>query len=113
MIRETTDRSFRDDVLTAAGVTIVDFWAPASGQSGVQGPILERYAAQHPGVRVVKVNAQRNPRLAGTFGVKEVPALLVFKDGQPLVASTGVHHSYAIDRLLQAAQDRADRIPQA
>lgn len=112
MIHETTDLSFRDDVLGVAGVTLVDFWEPASGQSGVQAPILERFAATHPGVRVVKVNTRKNPRLAGTFGVKE-PSLLVFKDGQPLVASTGVHHSYALERLLHFAEERAELIPQA
>ncbi|MDP2306572.1 MAG: thioredoxin domain-containing protein [Pseudomonadota bacterium] len=113
MIRETNDKSFRTDVLLAPGVTLVDFWAPTSGKSGVQAPILERFAAEHPTVRVLKVNLQHNPRLAGTFCVDEAPALLVFKDGQPLVASTGLHHSYAMERLITVAEARAERIPQA
>ncbi|MDP2317331.1 MAG: thioredoxin domain-containing protein [Pseudomonadota bacterium] len=113
MIRETTDSSFRTDVLMAPGVTLVDFWAPESGQSGVQTPILEEFAASHPLVRVLKVNLPRNPRVAGTFGVKETPSLLIFKDGQPLVGSQGLHHRYALERLLTVAEARADRIPQA
>lgn len=112
MIQETNDLTFGRDVLGAAGVTLVDFWEPASGQSGVQAPILERFAATHPKVRVLKVNTRKNPRIASTFGVKE-PSLFVFKDGQPLVASTGVHHTYALERLLDAAEERAERIPQA
>ncbi len=113
MIRETTDARFRNDVLLAPGVTLVDFWAPTSGKSGVQAPILEEYAAGHPKVRVLKVNLKHNPRLAGTFCADEAPALLVFKDGQPLVASTGLHHRYAIERLVSVAEARAERIPQA
>lgn len=113
MIRETSDRSFRNDVLMAAGMTLVDCWAPASGKSGVQAPIVERFATEHPSVRVLKLNLTDNPRVAGTFGVKDAPALLIFKDGQPLVASKGLHHQYAIERLLTVAEARADRIPQA
>jgi thioredoxin 1 len=113
MIVETSETRFRDDVLYAEGVTLVDFWAPDSGKSGVQGPILEEFAADRPDVRVVKVNARRFPRLAGALGVKELPALVVFKDGRPLASMAGVQHRYALGRLVRAAEARADRIPEA
>jgi thioredoxin 1 len=113
MIRQTNAQTFGEDALAAPGWTIVDFWAPGAKLSRVQAPILEEFAIAHPEVRVLSVNTERNPTLAGAFKIEKLPALLVFKDGQPLAGGTGLHHTYAITRLLGAAASRAERIPQA
>lgn len=113
MIRETSEQTFPRDVLARGGVTLVDFWAPDSGKSGVQAPILEQFAADRPDVNVVKVNARRNPRLAGALGAKDFPYLVVFKDGRPLASTSGVQHGYALRQLVRVAEARAERIPEA
>jgi thioredoxin 1 len=112
MIRETNEQRFGTDIF-APGITIVDFWAPSSGASGVQAPILKQFSVQRPDVRVLTVDAEQNPRLASSFKVEKLPAMMVFKDGHPLIACTGVQHTYALERLVRAAEQRADRIAQA
>jgi thioredoxin-like negative regulator of GroEL len=109
---ETTESQFESDVLAAPGVTILDVRG-GDGPSRIQGPILERFAASHPGVRVVKLDTDKHPKLAANLGVRAVPTLLVFKDGFALVGAVGVQYDHAIDRLLEAAERRAETIPQA
>jgi thioredoxin 1 len=112
-IQETTDTRFEADVLAAPGVTLLDIRAASHGPSRAQGPILERFAATHPSVRVVKLDTDKHPQLAAHLGIKAVPTLLVFKDGFALAGAVGVQHDYALDRLLEAAERRAETIPQA
>lgn len=77
------ESSFREEVLNAAGVVLVDFWAPWCGPCRMVGPVLEAIA-QEKGekVKVVKVNVDENPGLASNYGVMSIPTMIIFKDGQ-------------------------------
>lgn len=108
MATHTSDATFAADVLEQSGYTIVDFWAPWCAPCRVQGPILDSYAAAHPEVRVVKHNTQDNPGVAGQLGIRSIPTLVVFKDGQPIVGGVGVHDAKRLDHLLGEAKTRAE-----
>ena len=73
-----------------AGPVIIDFWAPWCGPCRALAPTLERLAENLEGaVAVRKVNVDEAPELASAFGVRSIPTLILFKDGQALSQVVG------------------------
>jgi thioredoxin 1 len=79
-----TDDSFHAEVLESERPVIVDFWAAWCGPCRVMSPILEELAAERPDLRVVKVDTDRNQRVAAEYGVLSMPTFMVFRDGAPV-----------------------------
>ena len=80
---KVTDESFEKDVLQAEAPVLVDFWAEWCGPCKMIAPALEEIAAEFKGkVRVAKVNIDDNPASPNAYGVRGIPTLLLFKDGQ-------------------------------
>ncbi len=80
-VTPVTDDSFRAEVLESERPVIVDFWAAWCGPCRVMSPILEELAAERPDLRVVKVDTDRNQRVAAEYGVLSMPTFMVFRDG--------------------------------
>ncbi len=84
-----SDDTFESDVLKADGAILVDFWAEWCGPCKVIAPALEEIAKEMDGrVRIAKVNIDENPLTPQKYGVRGIPTLMLFKDGQ--VAATKV-----------------------
>ncbi len=84
-----SDNSFDADVLKAEGAVLVDFWAEWCGPCKIIAPALEDIAKEMDGrVTVAKVNIDDNPLTPQKYGVRGIPTLMLFKDGQ--VAATKV-----------------------
>ena len=84
-----SDDSFETDVLKADGAILVDFWAEWCGPCKTISPALEEIAAEMDGrLRIAKVNIDENPLTPQKYGVRGIPTLMLFKDGQ--VAATKV-----------------------
>jgi len=87
LVKETTTKDFRADVLDASRnvPVLVDFWAPWCGPCKQLTPILEKAVKAAKGkVRLVKMNIDDHPQIAGQLGIQSIPAVIAFKDGQPL-----------------------------
>ena len=86
---KVTDANFKTDVVGAAGPVVVDFWAEWCGPCKMIGPSLEEIAEELKGkVTIAKLNVDENPGVAGAYGIRSIPTLMIFKDGK--MASTKV-----------------------
>ena len=78
-----TDANFKDEVLEADQPVLVDFWAAWCGPCRVIAPIIEELAEEFDGsAKVAKLDVDHNPQMAMQYGVRSIPTLLFFKDGQ-------------------------------
>ncbi|MCC7272876.1 MAG: thioredoxin TrxA [Alphaproteobacteria bacterium] len=85
-----SDDSFESDVLKATGPVLVDFWAEWCGPCKAIGPFLEDIAAEMKGrVVVAKLNIDENPATPRKYGVRGIPTLMLFKDGQVAAQKIG------------------------
>ena len=85
-----TDQSFETQVLNAEGPVLVDFWAEWCGPCKMIAPALEEIGAEFKGrVTVAKVNIDSNPEAPTKYGVRNIPTLIVFKDGKPVAQQMG------------------------
>ncbi len=80
---EVTDSTFKQEVLESETPVLVDFWAPWCGPCRMVAPVVEEIAEQYLGkVKVVKVNTDENGGVASQYGIRSIPTLMIFKDGQ-------------------------------
>ncbi|BDU74419.1 thioredoxin [Mesoterricola silvestris] len=102
LVKHITDADFQQTVAT--GVTLVDFWAPWCGPCRMIAPILDELAGElQSQARIVKINVDENPVVAGQFGVMSIPTLLLFKDGKKVDQKVGGQAKPQLKAFIQQA----------
>jgi thioredoxin 1 len=97
-----TDASFQDDVLSDNLPVLVDFWAPWCGPCRMLGPVVDEIAQQYEGrVKVVKLNTDENPNVASQYGIRSIPMLILFKDGQKVDSLVGAVPKGTVANMLE------------
>jgi len=94
------EATFEQQVLRSNVPVLVDFYATWCGPCRKLAPTIEEVAAESPQARVVKVNVDDNPKLAARYGVKSLPSLMVFKDGQIVAKQQGVVSKNRLETML-------------
>jgi thioredoxin len=89
-ILHVTDSSFEDEVLKSEQPVILDFWAEWCGPCKMIAPILDELAEQYKGkLTVAKINIDENQSTPQTYGVRGIPTLVLFKDGDAVATKVG------------------------
>lgn len=100
--KEFTDSSFKMEVLGSDQPVLVDFWAAWCGPCHAVGPTIEELAEQYDGtVKVGKLNIDENPQTTSGFGIRSIPAVLLFKDGKVVERLVGVQPKERYQQALQ------------
>jgi len=90
MALHVTDNNFDQEVLQSNIPVVVDFWAEWCGPCRMISPIVEELGKQYEGkVKVVKLNVDENPNSAIRFGIRNIPTILFFKNGQVVDKQVG------------------------
>ena len=99
-----TDSSFEADVINASGPVLVDFWAEWCGPCKMIGPSLEEISEElGEQVTITKLNIDENPDAPGKYGVRGIPTMILFKDGQQAATQVGAMPKSAIKAWIQGA----------
>lgn len=90
MTKTVTDQSFATDVLGAGMPVLVDFWAEWCGPCKMIAPALEELSqTMAERVTIAKLNIDENPDTPGKYGVRGIPTMLLFKNGEPVAQKVG------------------------
>lgn len=100
-LTQVNDRNFKEEVLLATVPVVVDFWSAGCVPCKMMEPVLERVAIEFGDkLKVVKMDANENPKARAQYEVVNMPTLLFFKDGSPVNKAFGAQSEHKIKTII-------------
>ncbi len=103
LVKEIDDALFEEQVLFSKKPVLVDFWAPWCGPCKMVGPVIEDLAGEMSDVSFVKVNVDQSRDFAAQYGVRNIPTLLVFKNGELVAKQVGALSKQKMKEFIEQA----------
>ena len=98
-----TDFDFEKEIIKGEGLLLVDFWAPWCGPCHTMAPVLEEFTKKNDSkVKVYKLDVEDNPKTQERLGIKSIPTLIFFKNGEPVDTIPGVQSANALQSKLDS-----------
>ncbi len=102
------DQTFETEIAQHKGFALVDFWAEWCGPCRMLTPVVEELALEFDGrVKIVKMNTEEAPETPATFGVRAIPCLILFKDGQEVDRTVGARNKAQLKAWLERSMQTA------
>ena len=102
MNHAVTEATFEQEVLNAPGPVLVDVWAAWCAPCHAVAPVLEQIAEARD-LKLVKVDYDEAPGLAGRYGIQSIPSILLFEDGEPKARTIGAQPRHVLEQALGLA----------
>ncbi|EYE89554.1 thioredoxin [Fervidicella metallireducens AeB] len=104
MAKHVTDLTFKEEVINSDIPVLVDFWATWCGPCKMLAPVIEEVSKNLEGqVKVVKIDVDENPQVAGSYGISSIPTMILFKDGAPVGKMVGFRPADQIESAIKGA----------
>lgn len=98
-----TDSNFEEKVIKSDKVAVVDFWAEWCGPCRIVGPFVEQLALEYDGKAVIgKLNVDENPNVSVQYGIRNIPTILFFKNGQMVDKQVGAVPKTVLEQKLKS-----------
>ncbi len=100
-IKEINDDDFQEEVLNSEVPVLVDFWAPWCGPCKILSPTLEEISTENrEKIKIVKINIDENQLIAGRYGIKSIPTMMIFEKGELKNQLVGSMPKQEIEKVL-------------
>lgn len=104
LILNVTDADFEKEVLQSQSPVLLDFWAPWCAPCKMIAPILESIAPEYQGkLKIVKINVEENSQTPAKFGIRQIPTLLIIKNGEAAATKVGTLSKGQLEAFINAS----------
>jgi thioredoxin len=99
---ELTDANWESEVINSSVPVLVDFWAPWCGPCRIIAPVVEKLASEFAGqIKIGKLNTDDNPGVSMRYGIRAIPTIMMFKNGEVVDTRVGVQPEDSLRKMIK------------